>query len=156
MVILIWHLYLSILPTGMGKLKLVSNALQMQYLCPRLWLAIAISTLTIVDSYAAIAQPKSRFFAKHIAERVTTAKDRSPGSGRRELIANTGSKSAIQPKKIVSSSSLRSKNIRPSSNRKYPSRVGSIENKSLRGVSHLTDTNLDPTSQVSPVDRLIE
>jgi hypothetical protein len=152
----------------------------MQHLLPRRWIAISILTLVIVDSYSAFATPKPRLVANHVAERVIsqtanigvvvplrwnaprwrsllagTTEHHTHRSGR-YIFANTTFKPVIQSRKLDSSSSPRLKNLPASVKGVNPHRGGSTATKSLRGLTHLTDTDLPRSNQISPVDRLIK
>ena len=72
----------------------------MQHLLLRRWIAVSITTLAILANYPAIAKPKPRLVANHIAEQVTTANDRSHRSAR-EILAHPNSKLVIQSNKIA-------------------------------------------------------
>jgi hypothetical protein len=129
----------------MGKLAVVSNSLQMQHLLPRLWIALAISTLAIEHSHPAISKSKHKLTIGHIAERVTATNVR-PKQSIREMLASSTSKPNVIAKK----------SIRPASKGVYPGRVGTRESRSLSGISNLTNPDLDRIDRASPVNRLIK
>jgi hypothetical protein len=118
----------------------------MQHLLPRrLWIAIAISALAIEYTHPAIAKPKSKFTASHIAERVMAPNSRS-GQQNRQMLASSTSKQIILAKKMTRST----KGV-------YPRRVKMNENnKSPNGISNLTNTALERNDRSSPVNRLIK
>jgi hypothetical protein len=114
----------------------------MQHLLPRLWIAIAISTLAIEHSHLAIANPKSKFTASHIAEEVTAPNGRSTQLNH-QMVAISTSRQVILAKKT----SRAVKGVR---------RVKMSGNKSSNGLSNLTNTDPDRDDRSSPVNRLIK
>jgi hypothetical protein len=117
----------------------------MQYLLPRLWIAVAISALAIAHSHSAIAKPKSKITTSHITERVTALNSRSKQLTR-QMLASSTSKQVILAKKTIRGT----KGV-------YPRRAKTNENnKSPNGLSNMTNNDPERDDRSSPVHRLIK
>jgi hypothetical protein len=114
----------------------------MQHLLTRLWIAITISALAIEHSHPAIAKPKSKFTASHIAEGVTAPEGRLKQLNH-QMVAISTARQVILAKKTTRTV----KGVR---------RVKIGENKSPNGLSNLTNTDPDRDDRSSPVNRLIK
>jgi hypothetical protein len=132
----------------MGKLTdnpFVLNFPPMQNLPQRLWIAICVSILSILSSYPVFAkpQPQSKVIAtSHLSKKVSILDEISPPPVE-AILAN-----------LKFNPSLQAKSVRSGSPSSPVTNNRDRANRFSQGISKFTNTN--PSTNVSPVNHLIE